>query len=75
MGGWWAFRPDAQLVGSTASVLHYNVFSRNLISIFSRIFLVPCVAYFDDFGWYPNGGFGSGYLLILFVYGAYWGSA
>ena len=51
-GVWWGFRPNTQLFGATASVLHYNIFSRFLISLFSRIFLVPGIAYFDDFGWF-----------------------
>ena len=46
-----AFRPNAQLFGSAAIVLHYSIFSRLIISLFSRIFLVPDFAYFDYFGW------------------------
>ena len=43
-------RPRSQLFGSVASVVHYNTFSRLLISLFVRIFGTPGVAYFDDYG-------------------------
>ena len=49
-GRWFGLVPRSQLFGSVASVVHYNTFSRLLISLFVRIFGIPGVAYFDDYG-------------------------
>ena len=47
---WVAFRPKALLFGSTSAVLHYNCFSRLLSVMANRIFGIPIIGYFDDFG-------------------------
>ena len=46
----YGFVPCSQLFGSVASVVHYNTFSRLFISLFVRIFGIPGIAYFDDYG-------------------------
>ena len=49
-GKWVAFPPKALLFGAEAAVLHYNCFSRLASVIFNKIFGIPLLAYFDDFG-------------------------
>ena len=49
-GEWVAFPPKALLFGAVAAVLHYNCFSRLLSVIFNKIFGIPLIGYFDDFG-------------------------
>ena len=44
------FKPITQLFGSTAAVLNYNVLSRIIASLANRIFAIPVIGYFDDFG-------------------------
>ena len=47
---WMAFHPKALLFGATSAVLHYNCFSRLLAVLTNRIFGIPLIGYFDDFG-------------------------
>ena len=47
---WYGFISRSQIFGSTASVIHYNTFSRLLVSLFVRLFGIPMVGFFDDFG-------------------------
>ena len=47
---WMAFPPKALLFGATSAVLHYNCFSRLLAILANRIFGIPLIGYFDDFG-------------------------
>ena len=47
---WYGFTSRSQIFGSTASVVHYNTFSRLLVSLFVRLFGIPMVGFFDDFG-------------------------
>ena len=47
---WMAFPPKALLFGATSAVLHYNCFSRLLAVLTNRIFGIPLIGYFDDFG-------------------------
>ena len=49
---WYGCRPRTQLFGSTASVLHYNCFSRLLTTLLTRLLMIPLLGYFDDFGFY-----------------------
>ena len=44
------FLPRALLFGDTASVLHYNLFSRVMAAIFNRLFGIPIIASYDDLG-------------------------
>ena len=48
-GKWYGFVPRSQIFGSTASVIHYNTFSRLLASLICRIMGLPCIGYFDDY--------------------------
>ena len=47
---WYGFISRSQIFGSTAAVVHYNTFSRLLVSLFVRLFGIPMIGYFDDFG-------------------------
>ena len=47
---WMAFHPKALLFGATSAVLHYNCFPRLLAVLANRIFGIPLIGYFDDFG-------------------------
>ena len=47
---WAAFRPRALMFGSTAAVVHYNCLSRCLAALISRVFGIPMMGYFDDYG-------------------------
>ena len=49
-GRWYGCRSRSLIFGSTAAVVHYNTFSRMLVTLFSRLFGIPAVAYFEDFG-------------------------
>ena len=49
-GQWMAFPPKALVSGAVSAVLHYNSFSRLISAIFNKIFGIPSLAYFDDFG-------------------------
>ena len=49
-GKWYGFISRSLMFGSTAAVVHYNTFSRLLVSLFVRLFGIPMVGYFDDFG-------------------------
>ena len=48
-GRWYGFIPRSQIFGSTASVVHYNTFSRLLASLICRLMGLPCIGYFDDY--------------------------
>ena len=48
-GRWYGFVPRSQIFGSTASVVHYNSFSRLLASLICRLLKLPCIGYFDDY--------------------------
>ena len=45
-----AFPPETLLFGATSAVLHYNCFRRLLSVLVDRIFGIPIVGYFDEFG-------------------------
>ena len=49
-GQWYAFPPRALIFGAISAVLHYNCFSRLLTCLTNRIFGIPLVGYFDDYG-------------------------
>ena len=51
---WFGFSPRTQLFGSTASVLHYNCFSRLLTTWLTRILRLPVLGCFDDFGFFTT---------------------
>ena len=62
---WYAFAPATQLFGSTASVLHYNVFPRLFVKIINRVFGTPTIGYYDDYGFYIPTDLGNeGFALI-----------
>ena len=44
------FHPKVLLFGDTSAVLRYNCFARRSAVLFNRIFGIPSVGYFDDFG-------------------------
>ena len=48
-GKWYGFIHRSQIFGSTASVIHYNTFSRLFSSLICRILGLPCLGYFGDF--------------------------
>ena len=48
--GWMAFPPKALLFGAASAFLRYNCFSRLLAVLANRIFGIPLIGYFDDFG-------------------------
>ena len=48
-GRWYGLVPRSQIFGSTASVIHYNTFSRLLASLICRLLGLPCIGYFDDY--------------------------
>ena len=47
-GKYYAFISRTQLFGSIASVIHYNVFARIIAELFTVIFGIPFVSFFDD---------------------------
>ena len=49
-GLFYAFTSNTLLFGSIASVLHYNVFARIITELVNRIFGIPMISFFDDFG-------------------------
>ena len=49
-GKYYAFFSRTLLFGSTASVLHYNIFARIVTELFNKIFGIPLISFFDDFG-------------------------
>ena len=49
-GRWYGFFSRTLLFGAVAAVIHYNVFSRIISELVCRIFGIPMVSYFDDFG-------------------------
>lgn len=49
-GPYYAFPPTTQICGPTASVLRYNLLSRLLVTILVRIFAIPSIGYYDDYG-------------------------
>ena len=46
----YGFYSRTLVFGAVSAVLHYNVFSRILAEIFTRLFGIPLLSYFDDFG-------------------------
>ena len=49
-GGWYGPIPNSLMSGSIVSVIRYNVFSRTLREIVSRVFGIPLISYFVAFG-------------------------
>ena len=47
---YFAFKPPTQLFGSADSVLNYNILSRILAPLANRVFAIPVLGYFGDFG-------------------------
>ena len=47
---WYGFMSRTLMFGAISAVLHYNVFSRILAELACRIFGLPMLSYFDDFG-------------------------
>ena len=47
---WNGFTPKVLLFGAVSAVLRYNCFSRSLAVLINRMFGIPLVSYFDDFG-------------------------
>ena len=62
---WFGFRPRTQLFGATASVLHYNCFSRLLTTLLVRLLRLPLFGYFDDFGFFTSKAEASATLLMV----------
>lgn len=48
-GKWHGFRSRTLMFGSVAAVLHYNIFSRLVTAVFTRLFGIPLICFFDDF--------------------------
>ena len=53
-----AFHPKDLLFGATSAVLRYKCFSRLLAVLFNRIFGIPLIGYFGDFGSLVPGNVG-----------------
>ena len=49
-GRWYGFLSRTMVFGAIAAVLHYNVFSRLIAELFTRLFGIPLLNFFDDFG-------------------------
>ena len=49
-GKYYACGNRALLFGSTANVIRYNIFARIITSVANKIFGIPIVSFFDDFG-------------------------
>ena len=49
-GRYYASPNAAQIFGPTASGLRYNVLSRLLVTILVRIFEIPAIGHYDDYG-------------------------
>ena len=47
---WYGFISRTMMFGAIAAVLHYNVFSRILSEVVSKLFGIPLLCFFDDFG-------------------------
>ena len=47
---WYGFFSRTMVFGAVAAVLHYNVFSRILSEITTKLFGIPLLCFFDDFG-------------------------
>ena len=47
---WYGFISRTMMFGAIAAVLHYNVFSRLLSEIVSKLLGIPLLCFFDDFG-------------------------
>ena len=45
----YSCRGRAMLFGAVAAVPHYNVFSRIVAELFTKIFGIPIISFFDDF--------------------------
>lgn len=46
----YAFAPTTQIFGPTASVLRYNATSRLIVTILIRVFDIPDIGYYEDYG-------------------------
>ena len=53
---WNGFPPKVLLFGAVSAVLHYNCFSRSLAVLINRMFGIPPISYFDDFGSFCPAG-------------------
>ena len=49
-GKYYAFFSRTLLFGSTAIVLRYNIFARIITELFNKIFGIPLISFFGDFG-------------------------
>ena len=49
-GKYYAFVSRPQLLGSISSALRYSVFDRAITELFTRVFGIPLISHFDDFG-------------------------
>ena len=49
-GQWYGFFSRTLMFGAISAVLHYNLFSRLLTELVNRIFGIPLICFFDDFG-------------------------
>ena len=49
-GRWYGFMSRTLMFGAVAAVIHYNVFSRIISELMCRLFGIPMLSYFDDFG-------------------------
>ena len=49
-GRFYGLTSRTLMFGSIADVIHYDVFSRILAELMRRIFGIPMISYFDDFG-------------------------
>ena len=49
-GRWYGFLSRTMMFGAISAVLHYNVFSRLLSEIVSKLLGIPLLCFFDDFG-------------------------
>ena len=46
----YGFMSKTLMFGAVSAVIHYNIFSRILAELTCRIFGIPMISYFDDFG-------------------------
>ena len=64
----YAFGPKTQISGPTASVPHYNVISRVLVTILNRAYGSPTIGYYDDYGFLHPAAPGADALsLVMWV--------
>lgn len=54
-GKWYGLRSKSWTFGAIAGVWHYNVFSRLATAIFTRLFGIPMVFFFDYFAAIATG--------------------